>query len=364
MDTAAFFKALAHQFQKQLPFVAYRKPNGKQVKALLQTNDTVYYADDYSESGFVMAPFDGSEKAVLMPLSECQNMTLEEFVMSTERSDEKSHQTQRNPKELSLQNSTGKEQHINLVQKGIEAIKEGHLKKVVLSRIEPIDLSDANPLDVLKRLLARYSSAFVYCWYHPKVGLWLGATPETLLTLQGNQFTTMALAGTQAYEGSLDVVWGDKEQEEQKIVTDFIVNNLQSVIDRTKLKVSEVKTVRAGSLLHLKTEISGTLNTTNFELKLLLSALHPTPAVCGFPRGTAKNFILKHESYHREFYTGFLGEINVNQTSNLFVNLRCMQWQDSQVLIYVGGGITKDSNPESEWQETVNKSQTMTAILQ
>ena len=97
--------------------------------------------------------------------------------------------------------------------------------------------------------------------------------------------------------------------------------------------------------------------------------MHPTPAVCGFPKGKARDFILKNENYNRKYYAGFLGELNFcfesNQTlmSDLFVNLRCMEIIKDNAEIYVGCGITKDSNPEKEYIETKNKSVTMKNIL-
>ena len=177
-------------------------------------------------------------------------------------------------------------------------------------------------------------------------------------------------------------VWNDKEKEEQQMVTDYIVRSLESSVD--KLNLSDVKTVKAGKLLHLQTNITGTFNFQQSNFKNVLNKLHPTPAICGIPREEAKQFILENEKYNREFYTGFLGEINMSQktlrntgrhniennayatikkVSNLYVNLRCMQLKNDRAIIYVGGGITKDSNPESEWIETVNKTNTIKKVL-
>ena len=82
------------------------------------------------------------------------------------------------------------------------------------------------------------------------------------------------------------------------------------------------------------------------------------------PKELAKEFILKNENYHREYYTGFLGEIN-DKTIDLFVNLRCMKLDanQKQVSLYIGGGITKDSNATLEWEETVAKSKVMKKVL-
>lgn len=120
------------------------------------------------------------------------------------------------------------------------------------------------------------------------------------------------------------------------------------------------------------------------DIAALVKAIHPTPAVCGFPKEAAKRFILQNENYNREFYTGYLGELNfqeikkrnvnrrnvenraytsVKRVSDLYVNLRCMKVNGNQAFIFVGGGITKDSNAEAEWEETVNKTQTMKNVL-
>ena len=96
---------------------------------------------------------------------------------------------------------------------------------------------------------------------------------------------------------------------------------------------------------------------------VMLELLHPTSAVCGMPKMAALEFIQSHENYDREFYSGFLGPVNVENETNLFVNLRCTKIQNRTATLYAGGGITEDSIPEKEWQETELKCQTMLAVL-
>jgi isochorismate synthase len=139
-----------------------------------------------------------------------------------------------------------------------------------------------------------------------------------------------------------------------------MLENLKESIEN--LKVSEPFTVQAGNLVHLRTDISGKLK-SNDSLENLINSLHPTPAVCGLPKTVALAFILQNERYDRSYYTGYLGELNINNTTNLFVNLRCMQLKNSLVSIYVGGGITADSIPENEWEETVSKTEVMKKVL-
>lgn len=371
MTLEDFYKRIETQYNQQLPFVAYRKPNSTEVKALLQTDDTVHYIDDYSESGFVFAPFDTVNKSILIPFEQADSLHMSYSNLGI----------QANHNEISLAEQN-KQNHINLVEKGIQAITNQTFKKVVLSRKETVSLSKCDVLQIFKRLLSNYPLAFVYCWYHPKIGLWLGATPETLMKIEGNQFSMMSLAGTQEYNGSINVAWEDKEKEEQQIVTDFIVNGLKPFVQ--DIQTSDVETVKAGNLLHLKTIISARLKQEEFNFKALIHALHPTPAVCGFPKKAAKAFIMENEHYNREFYTGYLGELNLEtrrhprsskrnienrayaitkKSTQLYVNLRCMQIRDHKALIYVGGGITKISNAEKEWEETVSKSKVIKNIL-
>ncbi|MEN3322163.1 chorismate-binding protein [Mariniflexile soesokkakense] len=365
-----FFTRIEQQYNNKQPFVVYRKPKKTEVKGVLQSHDGLIFTKDFKEKGFVFSPFDDAEESVLIPFDVSEIISSSSNILPMESSGQ----------DISV-NEEEKQQHISLVNKGIEAIKENKFEKVVLSRKEQVTLEKNNPVSIFKKLLNTYSSSFIYCWYHPKVGLWLGATPETLIKIEGSQFSIMALAGTQNYTGNLDVIWQDKEKQEQKFVTDFIVDSLQTSVE--SLNISEIETVKAGNLVHLKTMISARLKPDS-KLKEIISKLHPTPAVCGVPKGASKQFILSNENYNREFYTGFLGELNFETTSaprsgkrnienraysitkkstQLYVNLRCMQIKNNTAIIYVGGGITANSNPESEWGETVSKSLIIKNVL-
>jgi isochorismate synthase len=353
----SLFKKIADSYEKNKPFVAYNKPNETLLSGFFLSNDTLQKNTDFNASGFVFAPFNEDEDAIIFPLeqSECINEDL--YFMDTFL---ESKSVLDNP------DVTLKEKHIEIVAKAIAKIKEQNCKKIVISRFEEIQLSSFDLLAVFKSLLHYYRNAFVYVWFHPKVGLWLGATPETLLHVSENTFQTMSLAGTQLFNENKNPIWKSKELEEQILVTNFIKKQLQPI--SSYLKINNTETVRAGTLLHLRTRVEGQLK-KNISLENLIRAIHPTPAVCGLPREESKKFILKNESYNRDFYTGFLGELNLSngkndkQRSILFVNLRCMSIASNVAKIYAGGGITKDSDPEKEWLETVAKSNTMKQVL-
>lgn len=372
MNSHEFFEYLQKQHTDGLPFVAYRKPKESILKGMLQKNDTLYLTKEFKESGFVFAPFDDQEKNVIIPFDHSEMIQSHFEISNQNETSQINFKPDQNQKSF----------HLKLVERAVDAIHEHNFKKVVVSRRESIPMSDTDPLRIFKNLLNTYPTAFVYFFFHPKVGLWLGATPETLLKIEANRLITMALAGTQPFKGTEDVLWQDKERDEQQIVTNFIVDSLKPSVE--KISVSDPKTMKAGNLLHLQTNISAILDAEHSNLIGLLHHLHPTPAVCGLPKDDAKQFILNNENYNREFYAGFLGELNlmektsrnsnrhnvendaygiVKKVSNLYVNLRCMQLKDPQAIIYVGGGITKDSVPENEWEETVSKSEVIKSIL-
>ena len=338
------------QHQQNLPFVVYSKPNSDTVLGLFQQNDMLYEIRDFTEKGFVFASFDGSQHYII-PENESEQWS-EDWIANNEITPQNDFDAK---EDVSAQINFQQ-----LVEKGIQAIQNNEFQKVVLSRRETVSVAHFDLVATFQKLVQQYRSAFVYCFHHPKIGTWLGASPEQLLKAIADSFETMALAGTQKDTGAAEVIWQQKEQEEQQFVTDYIVSKLKAV--SAEIQVSEAYSVKAGSLWHIKTDISGEFG-QELDLKKAIQLLHPTPAVCGVPKAISKAFIVANENYNRSFYTGFLGELNRNFASDLFVNLRCMQIENNEAHLYMGCGITKDSIPEKEWKESVNKSMTMKRIV-
>ncbi len=342
------FETAKNHFVSQLPFVLFCKPNSLKIVGVFQQNNQLFELNDATESGFALVSFDGNQRYYL-PVSECNVIVDRNSQTDFHLSKEVTHSFDENAKKM----------FENLVSNGVQAIQNGQFQKVVLSRKELISVPNFDFISVFKQLVFNYKTAFNYCFFHPKIGLWMGATPEQFIKIEGTTLKTMALAGTQLFDN--DLIWENKERDEQQLVTDFITENLQ--LFSNQVEVSEPKTVQAGKLAHLKTDISAVIDKD--KLGQIIDKLHPTPAVCGMPKEPAKQFIIENEGYNREFYTGFLGEFNIDFTtfktenSDLFVNLRCMKVEEEQATVFVGCGITKDSIPEKEFFETVNKSVTI-----
>jgi isochorismate synthase len=195
----------------------------------------------------------------------------------------------------------------------------------------------------------------------------MGATPELLVSVVQNKFKTVALAGTLPYTPEINlksVAWTQKEIEEQALVCRYIINCFKKIRLR-EYEEHGPKTTVAGNLMHLKTEYEVDMLATNFPQlgSVMLKLLHPTSAVCGMPLENSLSFLNDHEGYNRQFYSGYLGPVNVKKESHIYVNLRCMQIFPDRVRLYAGAGVTADSVSETEWNETEMKMLTLQKII-
>ncbi len=234
--------------------------------------------------------------------------------------------------------------------------------KLVLSRaMERERTGSFSPVKAFLHACERYVRSYVYLCHTPQTGTWLGATPEMLLAGRGGDWHTVALAGTQPLQqGVLPASWDAKNREEQALVAGYIRSQLATM----DIRVNEEGpiTVRAGELAHLRSDFSFTLP-GNGHLGDLLELLHPTPAVCGLPKAEAYAFMLDQEGYDRRYYSGFIGRLDPQDRSDLYVNLRCMQIGKDVLTLYAGGGLLASSELDCEWQETEDKMQTMNRLV-
>ncbi|PSR57174.1 isochorismate synthase [Adhaeribacter arboris] len=257
----------------------------------------------------------------------------------------------------------------NLVQEGIQAIEAGQLEKVVLSRVRATELLPGfDVMDTFIRLQETYPTAFTSLVSIPDTGTWMGASPEILVQVSKNKiFKTVALAGTQALtpdSNPAKAMWQQKEIEEQSMVERYVLNCFKSIRLREYHEIGP-RTVLAGNLMHLRTDFTVDMNQVPFPTlgTQMLQLLHPTSAVCGMPKEPATNFIRQKEGYDRAYFSGFLGPVNINGESNIFVNLRCTQLLEQVALTYAGAGITAESEPDKEWLETRLKMDTMRQVF-
>jgi isochorismate synthase len=255
------------------------------------------------------------------------------------------------------------------VKHAIAAIEANQLKKVVISRFQDFIIKAPKHLfEIFDKIVNTMRGAFTSFISVPTIGTWMGASPEIMIQIIDSQyFKTVSLAGTQQasqFEKLSEVSWKQKEIEEQAFVSRYIIECFKKIRLR-EYEEDGPKTIKAANLIHLKSEFTVDMIAANFEQlgSVMLELLHPTSAVCGMPLLAAQDFILQHENYDRELYSGFAGPVNIKNQTHLFVNLRCMQVYANKARLYAGAGITDSSDPKKEWQETEYKLQTLQSLI-
>ncbi len=254
-----------------------------------------------------------------------------------------------------------------LVANAVREIRNGTFEKVVLSRFQDMAVPEGfSPLDFFDKICDAYPNAFCSFTHIEGEGVWIGASPELLISNDEIRFKTAALAGTRKLEDLplSELAWTQKEIEEQAFVSRYVINCFKKIRLR-EFDEHGPKTIQAGNLAHLRTEFDVNYSEVQFDglADQMLDLLHPTSAVCGMPLEPAKTFIEENERYDRSYYAGFLGPVNFEGSTDLFVNLRCMNLRGKLGRFYAGAGITEDSNPEREKAETDLKMQTLMRIF-
>lgn len=222
---------------------------------------------------------------------------------------------------------------------------------------------ELHPFDIFTRLASAYPDAFVFCWKTPDMPeAWIGATPEVLAEASGGIFRTMALAGTRRRSGC-DILWDEKNVEEQRMVRDFIIDTCRKHGLRPTCTAPFTKA--AGPVEHICNVIEASMP-QGFDTLSMAVALSPTPAVCGLPRAEALEDIAELEDMERDFYGGWCGVTDGDGLCRLFVTLRCMSLDLSacRAKLYAGGGVTHKSDAASEWAEVNAKMGTLLSVLQ
>jgi len=374
---------------KGLPLALWRRPLDKSFKLVISLNSDTHINEiqlERLDPGFLFCPFEINDDhhshflkndiVLEFKNAACQKLNIASHVNTeglgflfenlTDDTEAKFYSNG----SINSSNSNANIDYKKMVEGAINEIRRQTFMKIVPARYKSVDLSqNFHPVRFFKKLEEAYTNAFVYMVCIPKTGTWIGATPENLITIEENKiFKTTALAGTQKFEGDMkltDAAWRQKEIEEQAIVSRYIINCFKKIRLREFEEIGP-KTVKAGNLIHLKTDFIVNMEEVSFPQlgSVMLNLLHPTSAVCGMPKETSLQFIHENEGFDRSFFSGYLGPVNSGAQTNLFVNLRCMKLTDkNSAVIFAGAGVTIDSDPEKEWLETEMKMETLLKLL-
>ena len=383
IDKAEYPESLVNAaVEYELPFALYRLPGDEDkiyFQMSLQSLELLERVQlEELDKGFLFSKFDGEKyylKADLCWNSREQRVILSQSSANKDKLDEILEFIQKHRsfngglhKLPSGRQEKADETFLDLVRDGVKQIENGLFEKIVPSRAHLLpEVNDSTCIESFNRLCNSYPNAFVSLFSAEETGSWLGATPELLVQTEDNKdFRTVALAGTQPFEGQdlRTVAWTQKEIEEQAMVSRYIINCFKKIRLR-EFEEHGPRTVIAGNLVHLKTSFSVDMEATNFPQlgSVMLELLHPTSAVCGMPLEQSLNFLKENEELDRRFYSGFLGPVNVADNTSIFVNLRCLEYTEDGAKLYAGAGVTIDSIPESELEETELKFDTLRKII-
>ena len=380
-------------------FAIYRLPYQKECTLMIQHEGEPLKLKSYTElngkRGFVMAPFAVSPDQPIL-LIEADDVRSVDVSRKEEGGKRKENSTETlssflvesynqiispssfllppSSKESSL--SSRQRYHIDFSNFHSNLLN-GEFQKIVLSRcVQEPRKEEQLPMTLFQTACELYPRMFISLVYTPQSGMWLMATPEILLEGGGNDWHTIALAGTMKLEGESlsfdsppvkgearlsDIAWTTKNIQEQRYVATYLMECLEHF--SSQITEEGPYTARAANLVHLRSDFNFVLEDTR-RIGELIRALHPTPAVCGLPKQQTFDFIRRNESQSRRYYSGFSGPFNPEVDTHLFVSLRCMQILDDCYCLYAGGGLLRDSEEDQEWEETEAKLETMRSLLE
>jgi menaquinone-specific isochorismate synthase len=265
-----------------------------------------------------------------------------------------------------ITNSTGqtpkdKKKWKILINQALDEIIEDHVKKIVLARKVELQLSEElNITKAINLLKNDYPSCLLFA-YHRGKSTFLGATPELITKLSGGKIEIDAVAGsiargkTEKEDKALEktLIKNKKDLDEHRYVLEHIKNAINKI--GNKITLSETPSVKKlKNIQHLLTKTSAELK-PDISIMEILSELHPTPAVCGYPKETALNLIKKIENQRRGLYSGIIGWFSPNNEGEFAAAIRSAVTYGNKLIAYAGSGIVVGSEPDAEFEETEMK---------
>lgn len=365
-------------------FALFRLPREEKFTLMVQREGEAENVLSFNElngkSGFVIAPFDITDKTPLLLIHPDETSVYTSFTDVNEHIVNEINECSNSNRWSKPEHDfgTGERSRYGIDFRNFHSqLSEGLFRKIVLARQTEVAGDTIAPYQLFCKACESYPRMYISLFSTPKSGTWLIATPEILLENTGDTWRTIALAGTMKLDGkmmsfdmptaannslrSADILWSEKNIQEQRFVATYIMECLEHFSD----DIQEIgpKTTRAANLIHLRSDFLFSMDESVF-LGDLIAALHPTPAVCGLPKNSAREFILRNESAPRCYYSGFSGPLQSEMGTHLFVSLRCMQMVDGSSLLYAGGGLLADSCEQQEWEETEAKLETIRKIIE
>lgn len=277
--------------------------------------------------------------------------------------------TSRTP-EAKATSNINKTQFLSMVDKAIDYIEQGEIFQVVLSQRFELDF-DLHSFELYRSLRRLNPSPFMFHLSFEGFSI-VGSSPEILVRVRDNTITIRPIAGTRprgatpAEDRALaDSLLADpKERAEHLMLLDLGRNDVGRAAEIGSVNVTEKFTIELYShVMHIVSNVEGTLN-KNLDFVDALFAGFPAGTVSGAPKVRAMEIIEELEPSRRSYYGGCVGYFSGNGELDSCIALRTALVKDGKLYVQAGAGIVADSNPEDEYQETVNKAQAIVRAAQ
>jgi len=351
------------------------RANAHQARELLSTID---YSAPTAQFGvgpimFGSIPFDTSRDAdfILPTVTFCKTREGETWVTVIDDAPIPAinqDATQSSPAHFEVRDGVPVSTYIAAVEAARNSVRSGELTKAVIARDVFVE-SDAS-VDI-HQLLLRLRSSFGTSYRYSFDGF-VGASPELLVAIHGDEITSHPLAGTTPRTGDAQkdallakqLLESAKNQIEHRVVIDMVHDTLLPHCSYLDWE-AEPSVVQVANVQHLGTQLMGKLSEPHIHVLDAALALSPTPALGGFPRDKALQLIAQYEGMDRDKYGGAIGWFDARGNGVFAVAIRCAQFNDSrtQARLFAGGGIVADSDPQEEFAETQAKLQAMLAAI-
>ena len=270
---------------------------------------------------------------------------------------------------IKVKSNISKSRFLKMVNTAKKYIKIGDIFQVVLSQRFEAKLSK-KPLEIYKKLRVTNPSPFMYFFNFVDFQI-IGASPEILVRLRDNKITVRPIAGTrprgknskQDNFFAKDLLHDKKELSEHLMLLDLGRNDAGKVSKIGTVRVTESFMIEKYShVMHIVSNVIGVYNKKFSKFKSLLAGF-PAGTVSGAPKIRAMEIIDELETTRRKVYAGGIGYFSANGEFDTCIALRTAVAKNKKFYVQAGAGIVADSNPNKEYEETINKAKALMNAL-
>ncbi len=289
--------------------------------------------------------------------------TLQIALFTGDKEDQKT-----NAAKMDFKPTRSKEDFMKMVESAKKHIQQGDIFQVVLSQALEGEATD-EPFQFYRKLRNANPSPYMF-YIDFEDYILLGASPESLIKTKGKELTTNPIAGTRKRGETVtedkqleqELLADEKELAEHKMLVDLSRNDVGRVCEAGTITISKYMEIeRYQHVMHIVSEVKGQLKQTLSSVDALISCL-PAGTVSGAPKIRAMQIINELEKRKRGVYAGAVGYINVNGDIDFALAIRSLVIKDGKAILQTGAGIVYDSNPEKEYEETMNKAKSLLEV--